>query len=202
MSNRLARIGLSAVVGSAGIAIGLYAGYFAALGSQLLRNLTGGAQLSREMVALVADVTRWLFLGLMIGLGLSLTAVTRRRILFGVASIVGFGLGGALASWLVASNPNRSVAPATLAVPLGGALAGLLIGLSAQLRTRAALMLIIGAIAMAIGGPLIDPRTSVVLPPPWRLALSEWIALLAPGAIIGIALAALAPEREESPPPA
>jgi hypothetical protein len=65
---------------------------------------------------------------------------------------------------------------------LGGALAGLLVGLAAGLGIRAVALLIVGAAAMLIAAPQIGPA----LPAP------DVIALLAPGALIGAALAILA----------
>src|SRR3990172_4768649 len=153
MRNRLSRIVLSLVVGSIVVAIGLYLGWFIAIGLQAARTLSGSvrAQPSRETVALVTDVTRWTFLGLTTGLGLAFAA-----------------------------------------------LPGLLLGLGARLDIRSALMLIVVALAMMIAGPFIDPRSSVMLPSPLRLTLSDWLILLAPGALIGAILAALVPTGSDT----
>jgi len=195
MSRRVSRIVLSLVLGSIGVAAGLYLGWFVAVGLQVARTLSGSAnaQPSRETVALVTDVTRWAVLGLTTGLGLAFAALHRRRARFLSASLAGFALGGALASWLVVTSLNRAALAATLALPLGGALAGLLLGLGARLGIRSALMLIVVALAMVIAGPFIDPRSSVVLPSPLRLTPGDWLILLAPGALIGGVLAVLVP---------
>ncbi|HKZ84741.1 MAG TPA: hypothetical protein VJ793_13885 [Anaerolineae bacterium] len=200
MRNRLSRIVLSLVVGSIVVAIGLYLGWFIAIGLQAARTLSGSvrAQPSRETVALVTDVTRWTFLGLTTGLGLAFAALHKHRVRFLLASIAGFALGGALASWLVVTSLDRAAPAATLALPLGGALAGLLLGLGARLDIRSALMLIVVALAMMIAGPFIDPRSSVMLPSPLRLTLSDWLILLAPGALIGAILAALVPTGSDT----
>lgn len=200
MNKRVSRIVLSLVLGSIGVAAGLYLGWFVAVGLQVARTLSGsaGAQPSRETVALVTDVTRWAFLGLTAGLGLAFAALHKRRVRFLLASIAGFALGGTLASWLVVTSLDRAAPAATLALPLGGALAGLLLGLGARLDIRSALMLIVVALAMMIAGPFIDPRSSVILPSPLRLTPGDWIILLTPGALIGAILAALVPNGSDT----
>lgn len=189
MSRRVGRIVLSIVVGSFGVAIGLYFGRFpaGALGF-LFRS-------SLQTITFATAITWWAFTGLIGGLGLAFTAMSTHRIRFVILTTLGFGAAGALVALLVSSSSSRDAALATLAVPAGGALAGLVMGLAARLRVKAVLILIAGALALAIGGPYIDPRSSAI--PPVNL-----VALLVPGALIGGALAAFAPERTDAPPPA
>ncbi len=187
MRNRVVKVLLSLVVGAVGMAIGLYFGRFVGAVGVLFAS-------SRQTSALVADTARWIFLGLIGGLGLAFTAVSRQRVRFVLVSLVGFALGGALASYLVFSSAGRNTLQASLAVPVGGALAGLLLGLSARLGIRSVLMLVASALAMLIAGAYIDPRGSVIPP-------SDWLSLLAPGALVGAVLAALVPEPGDAPPP-
>jgi hypothetical protein len=189
MNTRIARIVLSLIVGSIGVAIGLYFGRFPAGGVGFL------FRSSLQAISLATGVTWWAFIGLIGGLGLALSTLNKRRVRFVALSVVGFAAGGALAALLVSSSADRTAATATLAVPLGGALAGLVMGLSAGLGSRSVLILIVGALAMAIGGPYIDPRSSAI--PPFDV-----IALLAPGALIGAALAAWAPDDAAAAAPA
>ena len=200
-NRRLVRIIASLAAGSIGVAIGLYLGWFAAAGLQAARIFATRNQLSLGAIALITETVRWAFIGLIGGSGLAFTVVNQRRLVFILASILGFALGGALTALLVFGNLNRNAASATLGVPLGGALAGLLSGLGARLGIRSVLMLIVTALAMVIGGLFIDPRSPGILPSPLRLGLTDWIALLAPGALIGAALAVLAPDNGDAPSP-
>ena len=193
MSNRLARIVLGTLVGSIGVGIGLYFGRFVAAAAAL------PFAASRQAIPLATGAAWWAFVGLIGGLGLAFAAVNRGRVLFVLVSIVGFALGGVIAALPEAGRVDRSAALSALAVPIGGGLAGLLIGLAARLKARSALMLIAGVAALAIAAPHIDPRGSAIPRPIGSWQLSDWLALLAPGAIIGGTLAALAPEREEPP---
>lgn len=204
MNTRITRIVLSLIVGSIGVAIGLYLGWLVAVGLQLVRVLTdsAGGQPSREATALVTDVTRWVFLGLLCGLGLALTGVSRHRVRFVVFAILGFAAGGALASLLVVTSLNRTSPAAMLGVPLGGAVAGLLLGFGARLGVRSVALLVVVAVALLIGGQFIDPRSDFVLPSPLSLTLADWIALLVPGALIGAALAAWTPDGAAATAPA
>lgn len=194
MRHRLPRILLSLVVGSFGIAIGLYFGRFSAGGVGLL------FASSRQALPLATSTTWWAFVGLLGGLGLAFSAVRQRRARFVAVSVVGFALGGAIAALPEMSRIDRSTALAALAMPLGGALAGLLAGLAAQLRVRSALILVVGVVAMAIARPHIDPRGSAIPRPIESWTLSDWIALLVPGALLGGALAALTPDDAIAPP--
>jgi len=189
MNTRVARIVLSVIVGSIGVAIGLYFGRFPAGGVGFL------FRSSLQAISLATGITWWAFVGLIGGLGLALSALSRHRVRFVMLTVIGFAAGGALAALLVSSSADRTAATATLAVPLGGALAGLVMGLSARMGVGAVLMLIVGALAMTIGGPYIDPRSSAI--PPFDV-----IALLVPGALIGAVLAALAPDAASPSPPA
>ncbi len=186
MRNRLPRILLSLVVGSFGVAIGLYGGRFVAGGVGLL------FASSRQALPLATSTTWWAFVGLLGGLGLAFSAVSQRRVRFIVISVVGFALGGAIAAWPEISHVDRGTIQAALAVPLGGALAGLLAGLAAQLKVRAVPLSIVGALATVVARPHLD----TLIPP------SDWIALLAPGALLGAALAAFLPDNAVAPPPA
>ena len=184
MNNRLVRIVLSLVVGSVAVAIGLYFGRFIAAVVAL------PFASSRQAIPFATGITWWAFVGLIAGLGLAFAAMGRRRVRLILASVVGFGLGGALAVLLVtAGGANRASALIALATPLGGALAGLLIGWAAGSGARSSLMLIAGALAMAIA----TPHIGSVIPP------SDWIALLLPGAIIGATLGAIAPLTGDNP---
>jgi len=176
---------VSLAAGSIGVAIGLYFGRFIA-GAVALPFAS-----SRQAIPLATGVTWWAFIGLIGGLGLAFTAVSERRVRFVLVSLLGFALGGAIAALPEANRLDRSSVLATLAVPLGGALAGLLTGISARLGVRSALAAIVGALAMLIAKPHLD----ALIPP------SDWVALLAPGAMIGTALALLAPDNENAPPP-
>jgi len=186
MRNRLPRILLSLVVGSFGVAIGLYFGRFIAGGVGLL------FASSRQALPLATSTTWWAFVGLLSGLGLAFSAVTQRRVRFVAVSVVGFAVGGAIAAWPEISRLDRGTLQAALAVPLGGALAGLLAGLAARLKVRAVPMSIVGALATVVARPHLD----ALIPPP------DWIALLVPGALLGAALAALMPDNAIAPPPA
>jgi hypothetical protein len=191
MRNRLARAVLSLVAGSIGVAIGLYFGRFiaTAVGGAVAIAASGtGASLAT--IALATSISWWAFIGLAGGLAWAFSALKRRRLLFVVISVAGFALGGLIAALPEMNRADRASALAALAAPVGGALAGLLIGLAARLRIRSALMPAVGAAAMAIAGPQIGS----VLPSP------NWIALLAPGALVGAALSALAPDESTSPP--
>lgn len=181
MSHRLGRIALSTLVGAVAVAIGLYFGRFVAAAAAL------PFASSRQAIPLATGTTWWAFTGLIAGVGFALTAVSAHRIRVALVSILGFGLGGALAAvFTIASGADRAPALTTLGAPLGGplggALAGLLVGLAAGLGIRAVALLIVGAAAMLIAAPQIGPA----LPAP------DVIALLAPGALIGAALAILA----------
>jgi len=181
MGNRLVRIGLSLIVGSVAVAIGLYFGRFVAAAAAL------PFASSRQAISFATSIAWWVFIGLIAGVGLALTAVSRYRFRLVLVAVVGFGLGGALAALIAgAAGADRNSALITLAMPIGGALAGTIIGLGAGLRARSAVTLIAGAVALWIAAPHIGS----VIPP------SDWIGLLAPGAILGAALAALAPNDD------
>ncbi|HLF25632.1 MAG TPA: hypothetical protein VJG32_04800 [Anaerolineae bacterium] len=184
MSNRLARMVLSLVVGSIGVAIGLYFGRFIAGGVGLL------FASSRQAIPIATSTAWWAFIGLIGGLALAFSAVRKHRVLLVLASIVGFALGGAIAALPEASRIDRSALLATLAVWLGGALAGLLLGLGARLGVRALVLAAAGALAMFLARSHLE----ALIPP------SDVFALLAPGALLGVVLAALAPERAAAPP--
>jgi len=185
-NRRLVRIIASLAAGSIGVAIGLYFGRFIA-GAVAFPFAT-----SRQAIPFATGITWWAFIGLIGGLGLAFTAVSKRRIRFILVSLLGFALGGALAAWLgMIGSSNRNATLAGLAVLLGGALAGLLTGTSAQLGVRSVLMASVGALAMTLARPHLD----ALIPP------SDWIALLAPGALIGAALAVLAPDNGDAPSP-
>ncbi len=184
MSDRLLiRMLASLAAGSIGVAIGLYFGRFVAG----LAALPFAA--SRQAVPFATGAAWWALIGLAGSLGLAFTAVRRRRIRFVSVALVGFVLGGVLAAWLgQIGSSSRNAALTGLAAPLGGALAGLIVGLSARLQARSALLAIAGALALAIARPHLD----ALIPPP------DWIALLAPGALIGAALAVLAPDQRDT----
>ena len=187
MGNRLVRIVLSLIVGSVAVAIGLYFGRFVAAVAAL------PFASSRQALPFATGITWWMFIGLLAGVGLALTAVSRKRVRLFLASVVGFGLGGALAALVArAAGATRNSARVAIAMPVGGALAGLLLGLGMGLRARSVVVLIAGAVALWIA----TPHIGSVIPP------SDWIALLAPGAILGAVLAALAPSERAVPPSA
>ena len=178
-NRRLVRVLASLAAGSIGVAIGLYFGRFVA-GPVALPFAA-----SRQAIAFATGATWWAFIGLTGGFGLAFTAVRERRIRFVLVSLLGFVLGGALAAWLgLIGSSSRNAIWAELAAPLGGALAGLLVGLAARRQARSALMAIAGALALVMARPHLD----ALIPPP------DWVALLAPGALIGAALAVLAPD--------
>ncbi len=185
MNHRLVRIVLSLIAGSICVAIGLYFGRFIAGGVGFL------VASSRQAIPFATGITWWAFTGLIAGVGLTFTAVRKRRFRVFVASFVGFALGGALAVVLAtAAGGDRNSVVIVLAVPLGGALAGLLMGVSAELGARVVVMMLAGAAALWIAAPQIGS----VIPP------SDWISLLAPGAIIGAVLAALAKDAPSVQP--
>jgi hypothetical protein len=204
MSRRATRIVLSAVVGSIGVAIGLYFGRFIAGGVGVLFASSRGA------LPFATSIAWWAFIGLVGGAGLAVVAIGHRRIGFVAAALAGFALGGALAAVPEASRLDRDAALAVLATPAGGALAGLLMGLSARLKTGVVLMIVAGALAMWIAQPFFDllpPRSildailSVLVGSGSSTSASSdagavalnTLLLFAPGALIGIALAALKP---------
>lgn len=199
MNKRVSRVVWSAAAGAIGAGVGLYAGWGAGPGVSLLL-ISANVPLSRETSALLIDSTRWLLLGLFVAVSLAVTAVRRNRARFVLLSVLGFALGGVVTSLLVVSSANRAGVVPSLAVPVGGAVAGLLMGLGAGLRSRSLVMALAAAIALVVGAQFIDPRSSALLPPPQRLSPAEWIALLVPGALIGAALAGLLPAEAEAAP--
>ena len=210
MNNRLVRIVLSLCLGAIAVALGLYFGRFAAAAVAL------PFASSRQALPFATGITWWAFVGLLAGVGLAFTAIGRRRARWMVVSVLGFGLGGALAAALVAASANRGSPLATLSLPLGGALAGLLLGLAAGLKVRSSVMLIAGALAMWIAAPhigspfpprsLMDVLISAIAGGSAGNAANSaalagnTLSLLAPGALIGATLAALAPAAADGPP--
>ena len=211
MNNRLVRIGLSLCLGSIAVALGLYFGRFAAAAVAL------PFASSRQALPFATGITWWAFVGLLAGLGLAFTAIGRRRARWTAMSVLGFGLGGALAAALVAAgSANRGSPLAALSLPLGGALAGLLLGLAAGLKIRSIALLIAGALAMWIAAPhigsplpprsLMDVLISAIAGGSAGDAANSaalagnTLSLLAPGALIGATLAALAPEAGDDRP--
>ncbi len=172
---------LSLVLGSIGVAAGLYFGRF----------LAGGAGLpfATSYVALVitTGAVWWAFVGLAGGVGLAAGAMRSHRLRFVLISIVSFALGGVVAALPEAARADRASAFAWLAVASGGALAGLGIGLAAGLKARAVVTMLAGALAMFVARPYF-----ALIPP------SDPIALLAPGALIGAILAALVPNGSDT----
>lgn len=181
MNERAARILLSFVLGSIGVALGLYFGRF----------LAGGAGLpfATSYVALVitTGAVWWAFVGLTGSVGLAAGAVRSHRLRFVLNSIVSFALGGVVAALPEAARADRVSAFAWLAVTSGGALAGLGLGLGAGLKARAVVMMLAGALGMLVSRPYF-----ALIPP------SDLMALLAPGALMGAALAALVPNGSDT----
>jgi hypothetical protein len=174
MNKRVSRIVLSLVLGSIGVAAGLYFGRF----------LAGGAGLpfATSYVALVitTGAVWWAFVGLTGGVGLAAGAVRSHRLRFVSISMASFALGGVVAALPEVARADRASTLALMAIPLGGALAGLGIGLAAGMKERAVIMMLTGALAMFVARPYF-----ALIPP------SDPLALLAPGALIGVVLAAL-----------
>jgi hypothetical protein len=198
MSNRrLIRTLASLAAGSIGVAAGLYFGRFVAAGAGGLLAIGSSAGTTRAAISLATSTAWWAFIGLIAGAGLAFTAVKTRRIQFAVITLVGFALAGALAAWL-GSTPTAPLA--SVALPAGGALAGLLAGLAARLKVGSALMLFVGAAAMTLAGPHIDARGSAIPRPIASWALADWLALLAPGALMGAALGYLIEPTLDSDP--
>jgi len=204
---RLVRLVVSLVSGSISVAIGLYFGRF----------IAGVAALpfasSRQAIPFATGISWWAFVGLIAGLALAFTALSRSRVRFIAISLLGFALGGGLAALLaMTGSADRNAIAATLAVPLGGALAGLLMGVSARLGVRSVIVAIVGALAMAIAAPhiagsalpprsLFDVLLSLITGSTARSAAdagavaANTFSLLVPGALIGAVLAALAPSE-------
>jgi len=206
MSSRVSRIVLSVVVGMVAVALGLYSGRFIALGVGLV------FASSLQALALATSVTWWGFIGLINGVGLGFGALRRGRLRFILMSVLGFALGGVIAAVPGMNRMDRASAIAVLATPVGGALAGLLIGLSVRLKAGVVLMVIAGALAMWIAQPffeLLPPRsildallTALVGSGSSTPASSDagtvalnTLLLLAPGALIGAALSAWMPDH-------
>lgn len=171
----LVRVLLAAVAGSIGVALGLYFGRFIA-GAVAFPFAS-----SRQAIPFVTGAAWWGIIGLLGGMALAFAVTKIGRLPFVAMTLVGFALGGVLAALLQSlSATSRDAALAGLGAPLGGALAGLLAGLGARLGARSVATLLAGALAMWIARPHFD-----FIPP------SDLLALLAPGAILGAALAAL-----------
>lgn len=180
-NRRVVQILLSIITGSIGVAFGLYFGRFVSVA------LAFPFASSRQALNLVTTISWWASIGLSGGLGLAFTAINNRRARFVVGTLLSFALSGMLAAVVsAAGEANRDLTLSSLAIPVAGALSGLLVGLLAGLKARALTMLIVGGLAMAIAAPHIGS----FIPP------SDILALLLPGALIGMALAVLSPVRD------
>lgn len=180
MNRQLIRFALCVVVGAIAVGIGLYFGRF----------IAGAAAFpfasSRQAISFVTGIVWWAFIGVMLGLGLALTGATERRARLVLLTVLGFALGGALAAWLGSmGSADRNATLTTLSAPLGGVVAGLLMGWGARLGLRALAMAVVAGVAMLIARPHLE----ALIPP------SDVLALLIPGVLIGAALAALAPRN-------